>query len=305
MSLLGWMARKALLNGPVFDLLQRCGVHVTANHFYDPVPDTRELARRRDLWEVEQELPGVDQNLEAQLRMLEEVFPRFAGECRFPLEAGPEPHEYHVKNGAFGLVSAAVLHCMIRHHRPRLILEVGAGNSTLVSARACRKLASLGHETRLISIEPHPGEVLRRGFPGLTRLIPERVERVGLQTFAELDHDDILFIDSSHVVRLGGDVNFLFLEVLPRLRPGVVVHVHDIFFPKNYPRDWVLKNRRFWTEQYLLQGFLAFNSGFEVLWCGSSMYRTHRDRLLAVFPPPAGLAIEENYFSSSFWMRRI
>jgi hypothetical protein len=170
MSLVSRVVQRVCSTAPVFNLMQRLGVHLTRNHFYDPVPDTRELAMRRDLWEDDHELPGVKLNVGAQVRMLESVFPEFAHECRFPLEAGAVPHEYHVNNGAFGLSSAAVLHCMIRHYRPRLILEVGAGNSTLVSARACRMLLSQGHETRLVSIEPYPGEVLRRGFPGLTRV---------------------------------------------------------------------------------------------------------------------------------------
>jgi hypothetical protein len=161
-----------------------------------------------------------------------------------------------------------------------------------------------GRETKLIAVEPYPNDVLRAGIPGLSELVTEKVEDVDVGFFSQLQAGDILFIDSSHVVRIGGDVNFLYLEVLPRLREGVSVHIHDIFFPKNYPVEWVMRNQRFWTEQYLLQAFLTYNTQFEVLWCGSYMYAKYPERLRAAFPPPPGLGFEEDYFSSSFWMRK-
>jgi hypothetical protein len=102
--------------------------------------------------------------------------------------------------------------------------------------------------------------------------------------FEELEAGDILFIDTSHVVAIGSDVNYLLLEVLPRLRPGVIVHVHDIYFPTEYPRDWVLNERRFWTEQYLLQAFLTFNSEYAVLLCNNFLSRHHGALMRETFP---------------------
>src|SRR5437867_4159179 len=100
---------------------------------------------------------------------------------------------------------------------------------------------------------------------------------------------------------MGNDVVFLYLEVLPRLREGVVIHIHDIFFPRQYPKEWIVDRRWAWSEQYLLQAFLGFNRSFEVLWFGSYMYWKHLERLKRMFPPPPGLGDEEGYFSSSFW----
>ena len=124
------------------------------------------------------------------------------------------------------------------------------------------------------------------------------MEDIDLEFFSQLDSGDILFIDSSHTVRIGGDVNYLFLEVLPRLKPGVIVHVHDIFFPFDYRREWVLDEFRFWTEQYLLQAFLTFNSEFEVLLANNYLSHYHKDAVKTVFPSLP------SWGGGSFWMRR-
>ena len=150
----------------------------------------------------------------------------------------------------------------------------------------------------LICIEPFPREFLRKGFPGLQSLIEKKVQDIDLEFFSQLGSGDILFIDSSHTVKIGGDVNYLFLEVLPRLKPGVIVHVHDIFLPFEYRRDWVLDEFRFWTEQYLLQAFLTFNSEFEVLLANSYLNHYHQEDLQSRF---SGFVI---LGGGSFWMRR-
>jgi hypothetical protein len=132
----------------------------------------------------------------------------------------------------------------------------------------------------------------------LQSLIGKKVQDIGLEFFSQLGSGDILFIDSSHTVKIGSDVNYLFLEVLPRLNPGVIVHVHDIFLPFEYRRDWVLDEFRFWTEQYLLQAFLTFNCEFEVLLANYYLSHYHQERLQAAFP---GLP---RWIGGSFWMRR-
>ncbi len=293
-----------LFSQRLFEFFQKLGINLTGNHFFSPIPDTRALATREALWETDSELPGVDLNVKEQLHFLDSVFPRFSHECNFPLHKTSTPHEYYINNGSFGLISAAVLHCMIRHFRPKMIVEVGSGYSTLVAARASMMNQADGVHTDFVSIEPYPIQPLRKGIPGLSRLEPRNVEDIDIDFFARLEEGDILFIDSSHVIRIGGDVVFLYLEVLPRLKSGVIIHIHDIFFPKNYPKDWVLKQRRFWNEQYLLQAFLTHNRHFDVLWCGSYIYWNFQTALLSTFPPPHGLGFHENYFSSSFWMRK-
>jgi hypothetical protein len=185
-------------------------------------------------------------------------------------------------------------YCMVRHFQPRLIIEVGSGFSSLLLGQAAAK----NGDAPLVCIEPFPREFLRKGFPGLRTLVEKNVQQIDLEFFSQLDPGDILFIDSSHTVKIGGDVNYLFLEVLPRLKPGVIVQVHDIFLPFEYRRDWVLDEFRFWTEQYLLQAFLIFNSEFEVLLGNYYLSHYHAQQLKAVFPELP------RWIGGSFWMRR-
>jgi hypothetical protein len=141
----------------------------------------------------------------------------------------------------------------------------------------------------------------------LRSLIEKKVEDIDLEFFSQLDSGDILFIDSSHTVKIGGDVNYLFLEVLPRLKPGVIVHVHDIFLPFDYRRDWVMDEFRFWSEQYLLQAFLSFNAEFEVLMCNSYLGLYYLEDLKSTFPNSpwwADTRIGVPRGGGSFWMRR-
>lgn len=285
----------------MFRFFERLGVHVTPRHFYSPLPDTGELRSRPEVFQRRSELPGIEMNEAGQLELLRRVVAPYLAECDFPMEKG-EAQQFYVRNSLYGAVSACVLHALIRHHRPRTILEVGSGMSTLVAARAAEMNREQGSETRLVAIEPHPGAKLR-GLAGLAELIEKPVQELPLERFAGLRKGDMLFIDSSHVVRTGGDVNFLYLEVLPRLAPGVLVHVHDVFFPYEYPRDWVLRSRRFWSEQYLLQAFLAHNQAFRVLWCESWLYDRRRKDLEPVF----GERLRWNppWFLNAFWMERV
>jgi hypothetical protein len=144
--------------------------------------------------------------------------------------------------------------------------------------------------------------VLRAGFPGLTRLIPQMVQEVPLALFEELAENDILFIDSSHVVRTGSDVLYEYLEILPRLKKGVLVHIHDIFLPGEYPRPWVRDLNRYWTEQYLLQAFLAFNDSFEILLPTAYLHAHAPEVLEESF---RDIQRDDGWIYSNFWMRKI
>lgn len=275
-----------------FQFWEQHGFHITPNHFYQPIPDTRTL--KDELWTRESELIGLDLNIDVQVNFLRTVFPKFKHEYdAFPDKPTNNPHEFYLNNGYFDGFDAYVLHCMIRYFKPQRIIECGSGFSTFVSAKA----ALLNANTELICIEPYPSEILKKGFPGLPYLYQEKIENININMFIELQEGDILFIDTSHVVKIGGDVNTIYLEIIPRLNSGVIVHIHDIFFPWEYPRSWVLQIQRFWTEQYLLQSFLAFNSEFEILFSNSYMEHKYPFEMKSTFPnSPCG--------GSSFWMRR-
>jgi hypothetical protein len=183
---------------------------------------------------------------------------------------------------------------MVRHFRPQTIIEIGSGYSSLISGEA----ATRNGNAALVCVEPFPLDFLKRGFPGLRSLIRLKAEDLDLEFFDQLHTGDILFIDSSHTVKIGGDVNYLFLEVLPRLNPGVIVHVHDISLPFDYRREWVIDECRFWTEQYLLQAFLAFNSDFEILFANNYIASRYLKDFQKVFPKSPW------WGGGSFWMRR-
>lgn len=281
------------LAGEFFRTWEEHGFHLTPVHFYQPIPDTRALPET--LWKEPSGLVGVDMNEAGQLDLLQNVFPRFRSEYEtLPTDPTGVPHDFHMKNGAFEGTDALVLYCMVRHLRPALVLEVGSGFSSRLTALAARRNGN----TRLVCIEPYPDDVLSAGFPGLTSVVPKKVQDVELDFFQQLTAGDVLFIDSSHVVKTGGDVTYLFLEVLPRLAPGVVVHVHDIFLPQEFPRSWVMDLHLFWTEQYLLQAFLAFNSEFEVLFANAYMGLRQTREMREVFPTSPW------WGGGSFWMRR-
>ncbi len=191
---------------------------------------------------------------------------------------------------------------MIRHFKPRKIIEIGSGYSTYLLAQAIlkNKKENDGYECELVAVEPYPNDILKAGFPGLFKLIPNKVQDIPLSIFEKFRDNDILFIDSSHVLKIGSDVQYEFLEILPRLKKGVIVHIHDIFLPAEYPKESVLKKYRFFTEQYLLQAFLAFNDSFELLFAASYMHLKHPDKLEASFYSYE----REARWPGSFWMRK-
>lgn len=295
------LARK--ISRKLFPLWERLGFHITRNHYYSPIPDTRTL--KDELWTRHSGLFGVDINEKCQLELLS-VFSRFKTEYdSLPLNYNPslKPYDYYIKNGAFESVDGEILYCMIRHFKPRKIIEIGSGYSTCLSAQAIlkNKEEEKNYRGELIAIEPYPNEVLKSGFPGLSQLITKRVQDIPLDFFVQLGENDILFIDSTHVLKIGSDVHYEYLEILPRLNKGVIIHIHDIFLPAEYPKKWVLEEYRFWNEQYLLQAFLAFNDSFQVLWAGSFMHLKHPDKLESAF----NSYNRNEVWPGSFWMKKI
>lgn len=283
-----------------FPIWQRMGFHITLTHFHEPVPNTRTL--KDELWLKHDDMVGVEINEEGQINLLSQFSSKFKDEYEeFPRFKTPTPYQYYVNNGAFESVDGEILYCMIRHFKPRKIFEIGSGNSTYLAAQAVLKnKEENNHNCDLTAFEPYPNDVLKTGFPGLSKLIPEKIQDVSLSKFNELKENDILFIDSSHILKIGSDVQYEYLGILPRLNKGVIVHVHDIFLPAEYPKEWVLKDYRFWSEQYLLQAFLAFNNSFEVLWGGSYMHLKYPEKLENAFSSYNRTSV----WPGSFWMRR-
>ena len=279
------------------------GFHLVHKHFYQPIPDERDFGE--GFFERLSEMPGVDLNAAAALSLLKTVFPRYLDEFRVqaPLFPHREGTGFHLLNGSYMAVDAHVYYALIRHGKPRRIVEIGGGNSSLLAGMACERNREEEHPAELIVVEPYPGEMLRRGFPGMSRLVKAKVQDADFDLFASLEAGDILFIDSSHVLRMGGDVQYEYLEILPRLKPGVLVHVHDISLPKSYPRVY-FEGGMYWNEQYLLQAFLAFNSRFEVIWPGNHMMLRYPDEVCSAFPEYFEMRkLYPQSEPTGFWMR--
>jgi hypothetical protein len=294
-----WAGRRIALQS-TFDAFQAIGIHVTPNHFYDPIPDTKQLAP--SIWDVPTSLPGVDLNEQGQLDLLESVVTPFKPEySTFPLHRTRGHDGYYVFNGNFETVDGEVLYALIRHFKPQRIVEVGSGASTLLALKATRLNKREGNGCELTTIDPFPPESLHHNSTGPIRLIDKPVQAIDLSLFQSLRAGDILFIDSTHVARIGSDVVHEILRLLPELNSGVLVHFHDIFLPSDYPRRWVVDLKRFWNEQYLLQAFLCMNPRFEVVWGSSFMHLMHPDRLADAFPSYDS----SKCWPASFWIQKL
>jgi hypothetical protein len=281
----------------LFRQMERQGIHLTPNHFYSPIPDTAQL-KSEERAHTRLASAEIDWQIERQLDLLVNAFPAFADEYNaIPPEPSPDlpAHAFHFHNGMYDYLDALVLYCMVRHWKPRLMLEVGSGYSTRLSAQAALKNGS----TQVVAIEPYPSPTLQAGFPGLTSLIASKIEEVELSQFEQLGMNDILFIDTSHVVKTGGDVNYLYLEVLPRLREGVIVHIHDVFLPEDYPLWWLTERTLFWNEQYLLQAFLTHNTDFQILFANNYLRINYLEQLKQTFP-----ACPNFDYAQSIWIQR-
>jgi len=271
-------------------------------HFYSPVVDREWLYSRRDeIWAGGSEMRGVDFNDASHRKILKKIFPRFIGDFDYPEKAlgdKDSPQGYFLENSQFSGLDARALFVMLRWLKPRQVIEVGSGFSSLLTADVNQRF--LDGKTDFRCIEPYPRPFLKAGFEGLSKLVVSPVEAVPMDMFQSLQANDILFIDSSHVSKTGSDVNYLLLEILPRLRPGVIIHIHDIFLPEDYPQDWVLGEGRSWNEQYLVQALLIYSSGLEVLFGSHYAYRRHPETLRDALACPDGAV----FSGGSLWLRR-
>ena len=300
-----------------FRMFQRIGITVSPNHYYWPVPDYRELETRK--WPAEQEPQGLDLAFDRQLDFLQTVVPQYQAEW----ESDAAPFfsvSYSYSNGFFETVDAEIAYCMVRHYKPRRIVEVGGGYSSRVMAAALDlNLKRDGVRGELITIDPYPDRFPKKALSDRVHLIPHTVQEVDLDVFLSLQSGDFLFLDSSHVVGIGSDCVREYLEIIPRVAAGVLIHAHDIFIPADYPREAVLHNLAFWSEQYLLQALLMSNPQFEVLWGSSYMQSRASSALENAFPqwqhsyrnmPPEKRRFlptrdRNHVWPSSFWMRKL
>lgn len=252
---------------------------VPPGHFYSPIPNLDEVKRLEGrLWaEAPREVKGVDLNVKEQLKVLGELAKHY-GELPFRDEKQPGTR-YHYDNGLYSYCDAIFLYSMIRRLEPKRIVEVGSGYSSAVTLDV-NELFFDG-SISCTFIEPFPkvlNSLLKEEDRESATLIERNLQDVDVEVFGRLKKGDILFIDSTHVAKTGSDVNYIFSEILPRLNSGVYIHFHDIFYPFEYPREWVYEGRA-WNELYMLRAFLQYNRSFRMVLFSTYLARFHRDVL--------------------------
>ena len=268
-------------------------------HYCSPLPDpengalhaTASLTR-----DPRVELPGIDFQIHEQTNLLlrmAELYPQFDW-----AEQSCPNRRFHFDQGWFKHADSLSLYSMLRLYRPRQVVEVGSGFSSALMLDVNERF--LGRSIRFTFIEPSPERlesVLREEDRLSVQLISQPVQTVSIDLFRSLNKDDILFIDSSHVSKAGSDTHYLFFEVMPALSSGVLVHVHDIFWPFEYPADWIREGRA-WNEAYLLRAFLSFNQAFKIMFWSPFMALIEADLIKRKMP----LYLRNT--GASIWLRK-
>ena len=236
--------------------------------FYNPVPDIIDL-ERRNIWGKKSDLNGINFNIDFQLKFLKELGKEFSDECSWSY-SNTDSSKFHLDNSVpFGFGCADYTHSIIRKYKPKKIIEFGSGYSSKVIASAIEKnKIENSIKCNYTIIDPFPDKLIKNNeLKNITNLYEEKAEQTDISLFKTLKKDDILFIDSSHMVRAGSDVNYAILDILPILKKGVIIHFHDIPMPFEYNKIYFTNPnfRVFWTESYLLQAYLINNNNVEIL----------------------------------------
>jgi hypothetical protein len=271
---------------------------VPPGHYYSPIPDFKQVERdeKRIFAEWPRTIAGIDMREEQQLGLLRELLAYYRDQ---PFTDQPSPGmRYHFDNPSYAYSDGIFLHCMLRHLKPRRLIEVGSGYSSCVTLDTDDRF--LGKGTNITFIEPYP-QLLHSLISDADRervaILPQPLQAVDLSLFDSLEAGDVLFVDSTHVSRVDSDVNRLFFDIFPRLKPGVHIHIHDIFYPFEYPKE-SFRAGRAWNELYLLRAFLQFNDRFEIVLMNTFMEHFHeaffREHMPLCMVNPGG----------SIWLRR-
>jgi methyltransferase family protein len=272
---------------------------VPPGHFYSPVVDPEEAGRhlaRLQSRPVPDRLPGVPLSREELVAEWRALAPLMA---EAPFRAERHAHyKYGYTNPAYSWGDASVLHAILRKYRPRRLIEIGSGWSSACSVDTVGH--SLDGNCDVTLIEPYPALVQELLGSDISRvkIIESGVQDVPVELFENLRENDVLFIDSTHVVRTGSDVCFELFEILPRLAPGVLVHFHDMFWPFEYPHDWAVEENRSWNEIYAVRAFLTNNADWQIFMFNDYMAKLEHDLIASTYP--AFL----NNTGGALWLRR-
>lgn len=285
---------------PLKIILQKSGYTLIKNYYYSPIPDRNDLSK--NYWVEKSELIGLDIKSDNILQLLSDLN-EYILEFRksVPLYENKDNQIYLI-NSTFMAIDAHIYYSFIRYFKPKQIIEIGSGYSTLFANLAVQNNNVISNIT---AIEPYPSSLLKNlaSQNNHLQIISQKLQDIDIDFFSSLKANDILFIDSTHMLRTGSDVQIEYCEILPRLAPGVLVHIHDISLPKHYPSVY-FDNELYWNEQYLLQAFLSFNSKFEIIWPGNYMMIQYPEILCDKFPE---FEVMRQHFPmsepTSFWIR--
>jgi predicted O-methyltransferase YrrM len=259
------------------------GIWQPPGHFYSPIPSISHLKMdEEEIFAAPPGVRGVDLSEKTQLDLLRQ-FEAYYREQPFTAQATPD-RRYFFENPNYSYSDAIVLYCMIRHLRPRRIVEVGSGYSSCVMLDTNELF--FDNSIACTFIDPYPQllrDLIRESDHTRIRILGKQVQHVDDAVFRELEPSDILFIDSSHLAKTGSDVNYLVFKVLPLLREGVYIHFHDVFYPFEYPREWVYEGRA-WNEVYLLRAFMQYNRAFQIQFFTSFLIHKHREVFESLMP---------------------
>jgi hypothetical protein len=252
----------------IFFFLDRFGIHILPKHYYSPLPDFLWLSNNKNLWVNRNSLAGVNWNLDNQLEWLKKICEPYYGEVA-GLKLYKDISSAHVGPG-YGPIESQVLYCVIRSLVPAKIIEIGSGVSTYTILSAIKEnVKNNKNKTEVTCIEPYPRQSLIQNNEILLR--KELCQETQLSVFDSLNSGDVLFIDSSHAVKTGSDVVKIYLEIIPRLKPGIFIHIHDIYLPYLYSRH-VLNDFFGWQETALLLALLINNRKLSIASCLSGLH---------------------------------
>jgi hypothetical protein len=281
-----------------YEVLPKGRYDIVVRDFYSPVPNLELLPE--DIFQRRSGLGGIDLRVESAIKLIEGELAPFIAEMDVPIEGPQPPGTFFLQNENYETVDAELLYAFVRARRPKRVVELGSGYSTLLIGEAARRNLADGAAIEHLAFDPYPrAQIFGEQPPPPTVFEPLPATEVPPERLAELESGDILFVDTTHTVKLGSDVNHIILDVLPALAPGVLVHFHDIFLPREYPQVWFEQMDYFWAEQYLLQAFLAFNDAFEVVVPSSAVADEYPDRLGAIVP-----SFSPGRRPGAFWITR-
>lgn len=250
---------------------------VPPGHFYSPIVNIPEIKEREHkIWDKEiSSIKGINLNCEEQLTLLGQLS-NYYHEIPFK-ENKTEGLRYYYENGLYSYTDAIILYSFIRHYKPKRIIELGSGFTSAVML----DVNELYFENKIALkfIEPYPSRLLsliKDGDNDDNKLIVQNAQDVDLELFKSLENGDILFVDSTHIVKTGSDVNYILFSILPILKKGVLIHFHDIFFPFEYPKKWVYGGHN-WNETYFVKAFLMYNDSFKIKLFSHFLHTFHKE----------------------------